>query len=121
MVSIKSLPGALLAVFALATAALAPTPPASADGMRVRTHHHRTWHHRRFVLLPARHVVEKNWPTGSGRFIINGSRFPAMSADCARWAAGERIRLLAGDWHAACSTAVFYNVRRRQTCEMSCF
>jgi hypothetical protein len=115
---IKSL--LVTALTALAAAMLAPAPPASADGMKVRTHHHRSWHHRRFILLPERHVVEVNRPTNSGYFIINGTRFTATTAHCASWAAGERIRLLAGDWNGACSTAVFYNVRRRQTCEMWC-
>jgi hypothetical protein len=83
--------------------------------------HHHQWHHRRFVRLPPeRHVVEVSRPTSSGYFTINGTGFAATTAGCARWAAGERIRLLAGDWHGACTTAVFYNVRRRQVCEMQC-
>jgi hypothetical protein len=102
-------------------AVLAPAPPAVADGMRVRVrHHHHQWHHRRFVLPPERHVVEINRPPYSGSYTINGTRFAATSANCTRWIPGERVRLVAGDWHGACTTALIYNVRRRQTCELSC-
>ena len=81
-------------------------------------HRHVAYH--AIVLPPERHVIEVTRPTYSGYFVINGTRFTATTARCARWAAGERIRLVAGDWHGVCSTAVFYNVRRRQTCEMWC-
>lgn len=110
---------AILAL-ALTFSTLAPAPKAAADGMRVPPQQHRQWHHRRIVLPPERHVVEVNQPTYSGYFVINGTRFTATTQSCARWAAGERIRLLAGDWNGACGSAVFYNVRRRQVCEMWC-
>jgi hypothetical protein len=113
---------AALSALALSSIAvvLVPAPPAAADGVRVRHHHQQHQHHRRFVLLPERHVVETNRPTSSGSYTINGTGFSARTASCAGWAAGERIKLLAGDWNGACTTAVFYNVRRRQACEMSC-
>ena len=41
-------------------------------------------------------------------------------AACLPWAAGERIKLIAGDWNGQCIDAVFYNVWRRRTCEMWC-
>ena len=91
--------------------------PAFADGMEISRPRYR---HYGIYLPPERHVIEVNRPTYSGYFVINGTRFTATTARCARWAAGERIRLFAGDWHGVCSTALFYNVRRRQTCDMWC-
>jgi hypothetical protein len=75
---------------------------------------------RHFVLLPERHVVEKVMPPYSGNYLINATWFTAMTAACARWVAGDRIRLVAGDWHGACTTAIFRNVSRGMTCELSC-
>src|SRR5262249_39583573 len=51
---------------------------------------------------------------------INGTRFTARTPACLGWAAGERIRLIAGDWNGRCVAAVFYNFYRRSTCEMWC-
>ena len=65
-------------------------------------------------------MIEVVQPPYSGNFIINGTRFTAKSATCLRWIAGERIRLLAGDWHGRCVEATFYNLHRRSTCEMWC-
>ena len=97
-------------------ALLALSAPALADGMAVkRTHHH---HHYR--LPPERHVVEKVLPPGSGNYLLNGTRFTAQTPRCARWVAGERIKLVAGDWHGSCQTAVFRNLSRHMTCELSC-
>ena len=100
---------------ALALACIA-CEPALADGTgfaRYRPYH---W----YALPPERHVIEVVQPPYSGNFIINGTRFTAKSPACLRWAAGERIRLLAGDWHGQCIEAVFYNVTLRSTCEMWC-
>jgi hypothetical protein len=75
---------------------------------------------RAIVLPPERHVIEVVHPPTGGSFVINGSYFTAASPACLGWAAGERIRLLAGDWHGRCSAAVFYNMTRRRSCEMWC-
>jgi hypothetical protein len=91
--------------------------PAIADGMiapRYQYYRHWNW------LPPERHVVEKVQPPWSGRFIINGTRFTAKTPACAGWAAGERITLIAGDWHGRCVDAVFYNHYRHSTCQMWC-
>jgi hypothetical protein len=80
----------------------------------------RHYYHRHIYLPPERHVIEVVQPPGSGNFIINGRRFVAKTDACYRWAAGERIRLIAGDWNGHCVDAVFYNVWRRSTCEMWC-
>jgi hypothetical protein len=76
--------------------------------------------YRGFYLPPERHVVEVVQPPWSGNFIINGTRFTGISPSCFSWAAGERITLVAGDWHGRCVTAVFYNFHRRSTCETWC-
>ena len=86
-----------------------------ADGMR-----YSPYRHHGFYLPHERHVIEVVQPPYSGNFIINGAPFTAKSAACMRWAAGERIRLIAGDWHGACVDAVFYNYYWRSTCEMWC-
>jgi hypothetical protein len=65
-------------------------------------------------------VIEVVQPPWSGNFIINGTRFTAKTPACWRWAAGERIRLLAGDWNGQCIDAVFYNITQRSVCEMWC-
>jgi hypothetical protein len=95
--------------------ALVICQPAVADGMGYRPYY-RSW----YALPPERHVVEVVQPPYSGNFIINGHRFTGKTAACLRWAAGERITLLAGDWHGRCVDAVFYNFRLRSTCAMSC-
>jgi hypothetical protein len=92
-------------------------------GQRARPHHHHRSHvaqHGRIVLPPEQHVIEKTQPPYSGNYLINDTWFTAKTLACSRWVARERIKLLAGDWHGACADAVFYNVTRRQTCELSC-
>jgi hypothetical protein len=89
--------------------------PVLADGMRYYSPY-RTYHY----LPPERHVIEVVQPPFSGNFIINGARFTGKSPACLRWAAGERIKLIAGDWNGRCVEAVFYNFYWRSTCEMWC-
>jgi len=72
------------------------------------------------VLAPERHVIELVQSRFGGDFVINGTQFLAKSPACRSWAAGEEIRLLAGDWHGRCDFAIFYNVPRRMTCALSC-
>jgi hypothetical protein len=91
--------------------------PAFADGMgysRQRSYRYP------FYLAPERHVIEVVQPPWSGNFIINGARFTGRTPACFTWAAGERIALVAGDWHGRCIDAVFYNFSRRSTCETWC-
>jgi hypothetical protein len=64
--------------------------------------------------------VEVVQPPWSGNFIINGTHFTGRNAACRRWAAGERIRLVAGDWHGQCVAATFYNLSRGSTCNTWC-
>jgi hypothetical protein len=90
--------------------------PAFADGV---TYYRQRYYHRHY-LPPARHVIEVVQPPYSGIFIINGIRFTGMTPACLRWAAGERIRLISGDWHGHCVTATFYNTRRHSTCRTWC-
>jgi hypothetical protein len=90
--------------------------PALADGID----HPRYWHQHRFYLPPERHVIEVVQPPWSGNFIINGARFTGRSPACLTWAAGERIKLIEGDWNGRCTEAVFYNFYRHSTCEMTC-
>ena len=102
--------------FALAFALASPARlPAFADEMvqqPVYRHH---------VYRPQdRHVVEVVQPPWSGNFIINGTHFTGRSRACMGWAAGERIKLVSGDWHGQCVEAVFYNFRRRNRCEVWC-
>ena len=65
-------------------------------------------------------MIEVVRPPYSANFIINGARFVGQTPACWSWAAGERIKLLAGDWNGRCAYAVFYNFYRRSTCEMLC-
>lgn len=74
----------------------------------------------RHMLPPDRHVIEVVRPPFSGSYTINGANFTAKSAACWGWNAGERITLLAGDWHGRCVDAVFRNVARHHVCEMWC-
>jgi len=92
--------------------------PALADGeYRWYRHYNPSYY---IYLPPERHVIEVVQPPWSGNFIINGTRFTAKTPACWRWAAGERIRLLAGDWNGQCIDAVFYNMTLRSVCEMWC-
>jgi hypothetical protein len=78
--------------------------------------------HRRLVALtPEQHVIEVVRPPYSGSFIINRARFTAQTPACFDWAAGERVRLLAGDWNGRCFDAVLYNVSRHRSCAVWCW
>jgi hypothetical protein len=96
--------------------ALLTSQPVLADGMQYSPYRY----HHRYYLPPERHVIEVVQPPYSGNFIINGTRFTAKTAACTRWAAGERIKLIAGDWNGRCVDAVFYNFYLHSTCEMWC-
>jgi hypothetical protein len=96
--------------------ALLMCAPALADGMEYAPRRYP----QRFYLPPERHVIEVVQPPWSGNFIINGARFTARTPACYGWVAGEQITLLAGDWNARCDVAVFYNLNRRNSCEMWC-
>jgi hypothetical protein len=102
---------------ALGLAAVLLCQSALADGMSTRRYRS---HYYRYVLPPERHVVEVVRPPWSGNFIINGRPFTGVTPACFRWAAGEPIRLLAGDWHGRCAEATFYNLLRRDTCTVLC-
>ena len=103
-----------MSAFALAVLACAP---ALAD----ETEYHRPGYYQYGFALPAeRHVIEVVSPPYSARFIINGARFTGWAPACFRWVAGERIRLIAGDWNGRCVAALFYNFYRRNTCEVWC-
>ncbi|MFL6797626.1 MAG: hypothetical protein ACJ8F3_09475 [Xanthobacteraceae bacterium] len=93
------------------------TQPALADGMITPRYH---FHHRGYILPAERHVVEVVQPPWSGKFIINGHHFVGTTPACFSWAAGERITLVAGDWHGHCVNAVFYNLQRHSTCTTWC-
>ena len=67
--------------------------PAFADGMEISRPRYR---HYGIYLPPERHVIEVVRPPYSANFIINGARFVGRSPACWSWAAGERIKLLAG-------------------------
>jgi hypothetical protein len=90
--------------------------PALADGMQPSRYRA----YRYYVLPPERHVVEVVRPPWSGNFIINGRRFTGITPSCLRWAAGEPITLIAGDWNGQCVEATFYNLMRRNTCTTWC-
>ena len=91
--------------------------PVLADGMIAPRYRH---FHEWYGLPRERHVFEVVQPPWSGNFIINGTRFTGRTPACFSWAAGERIALIAGDWHGRCIDAVFYNFARRSTCETWC-
>jgi hypothetical protein len=103
-----------MSAFALAMFACAPALAAEMEYARPG------YYQYRFYLPPEQHVIEVVQPPYSGNFIINGTRFTARTPACLGWAAGERIRLVAGDWNGRCVAAVFYNFYRRSTCEMWC-
>jgi hypothetical protein len=99
-------------VVALALMACQPALPAELRS------HERQW---RSALPPERHVIEVVRPPYSGSFIINGAAFTAKGPVCWNWTAGERVTLIAGEWHGWCTSAVFYNLTRRRSCDMWCF
>ena len=92
--------------------------PADADGVDVPRKVRHAWHGYSLRLPPERHVVEviDDW----GRLIIAGRTFTPAVPACGGWVAGERIRFVAGDINGACQTAVIYNYRRHETCEVGC-
>jgi hypothetical protein len=72
-------------------------------------------------LPPERHVIEVVRPPYGGSFIINGAAFTAKTPACWNWTAGERVRLVSGDWRGWCRSAVFYNFARHHACDMWCW
>ena len=103
-----------MSAFALAALICAPAFAAELEYARPG------YYQYRYYLPPEQHVIEVVQPPYSGNFIINGTQFTARTPACLGWAAGERIRLIAGDWNGRCVAAVFYNFYRRSTCEMWC-
>jgi hypothetical protein len=85
----------------LTLAVLAAAPAVADEGPSGHHYSHRIY------LPPERHVVEVVQPPWSGNFIINGRRFVAKTSACNHWAAGERIKLIDGDWNGRCVDAVF--------------
>jgi len=72
-------------------------------------------------LPPERHVLEVvNFSSFGLRFLINGHYFSANPLECPGWVAGDRLRLVAGEWHGYCATAVFYDVTQHRSCRVSC-
>jgi hypothetical protein len=102
----------------LSTLAFLAVAPASADEPPPSYRRHHYGH--RIYLPPERHVIEVVQPPWSGNFIINGRHFTGRSPACFGWAAGERIRLIEGDWNGRCVEAVFYNITRHSTCVTIC-
>jgi hypothetical protein len=96
--------------FCLAPPVLADEAPYSPP-----RHYYRGWY-----LPRPRHVIEVVQPPYSGLFIINGIRFTGMTPACFGWVAGDPVKLVAGDLHGHCVTAVFYNYWRHNTCQMWC-
>jgi hypothetical protein len=74
-----------------------------------------------FALPRERHVLEVVGVSAYGvRFIINGHAFAVANGACSGWVAGDRVSLVAGEWHGYCATAVFHNATRRRDCETWC-
>jgi hypothetical protein len=95
-------------------------PAISAELSEVQANRYGSYHHKPIALASEQHVIEVIKPPYSGSFIINGANFAARSPACLSWTADERIALLAGDGHAYCIGATFYNVNRYQACKMWC-
>lgn len=75
----------------------------------------------RFALARERHVLEVVDASAFGvRFIINGHAFAVPSGTCPGWVAGDRVSLVAGEWHGYCATAVFHNATRGRSCDTWC-
>ncbi len=107
-----------IAIFLLTC--LAGSPAISAELGELQPNHYVSYHREPIRLGAARHVIEVVKPPYSGSFIINGTNFAAASPACLAWTAGDRVALLAGDWHGYCAGATFYNVTRHQACPMWC-
>jgi hypothetical protein len=107
----------MLRVWSGVALALSICQPVLADDMDIAR---QRYYQYRYTLPPARHVIEVVQPPFSANFIINGARFTGVTPACFSWVAGERIRLVAGNWNAQCVEAVFYNLYRRNTCVTLC-
>jgi hypothetical protein len=78
-------------------------------------------HRYRYALPRERHVLEKvDFSSFGLRFLINGHYFRASPSDCPGWVAGDRVTLLAGEWHGYCVTAVIHDLTRDRSCRVSC-
>ena len=114
----KTRTAVLFSLFSCLCLAVSLVAPQSAIADAIGTRHYLP--HYFYPLPPERHVVEGVRPPWSNRFLINGRYFAATSPACANWLPGDRIKLLAGDWHGYCEVAVFRNLRRHSTCTMQC-
>ena len=75
----------------------------------------------RFALPPERHVLEVvNFSSFGLRFLINGHYFRANPLECPGWIAGDRVTLVAGEWHGYCATAIFHDLTRHRSCRVEC-
>ena len=108
--------GALALSLLLAFATVAPT---RADEAPHRYHRHR-YSYDWSALPPEHHVIEQVRNGISTDFVLNGAAFTGVDACALGWTAGDRIKLVHGDWHGDCDIAVFYNASRHRTCELAC-
>ncbi|MGP0091629.1 MAG: hypothetical protein ACLPKB_16950 [Xanthobacteraceae bacterium] len=110
--------GTLVLGVVLALSAFTPT---RSDEAPPTYHRHRYVHRWHPTFLPReQHVIEQVRNGISTDFVMNGTWFSGIG-DCALgWTAGDRVRLLDGDWNGYCESASFYNASRRRTCELAC-
>jgi hypothetical protein len=75
----------------------------------------------RYAAPPGRRVLELvDFSSFGLRFLINGHYFRASPLDCPGWVAGDRVTLLAGEWHGYCATAVFHDLTSPRSCRVWC-
>lgn len=74
----------------------------------------------RFVRVLPEHVVEVSIRPPGHRYIINGAYWTGTSPACFGWAPKQRVRMIVGEWHGNCSTAIIRNVTLGRTCEFVC-
>jgi len=79
--------------------------------------HYRVDH---FVRVIPEHVVEVSIHPPGHRYIINGAYWTGTSPACFGWVPKQRVRMIAGEWHGYCSTAIIRNVTLGRTCEFVC-
>ena len=74
----------------------------------------------RLVRSLPEHVIEVSIHPPGHRYIINGAYWTGTSPACFGWAPKQRVRMIAGEWHGTCGTAIIRNVTLGRTCQFVC-
>jgi hypothetical protein len=104
----------------VAALAVLASPAVQAAELSVGDAPARTYRVRHYWRAVPQHVVEVAIRPLGHQYIINGRYWTGTSNACFGWGPKQRVRMISGEWHGNCATAVIRNVTLGRTCEMIC-